>query len=249
MHRRDRARRWSTSTAGLPSRSRPRSAAGGSRCSSRRATTATSAPRERWCRQRARRARARAGEVPRLRRRVLRPAKGWVSAVGVALSRPMLARKMTGLHSISAYVDEVTRRYLLKLDDEAVGDGPVVEVDDPELPGRRRAGDGPRRPTRDRRGVAGEAAGRAVHPLRRRVSQGQGPRDPVRRLRPALRRRRPLVLMGTYERDSPATSRAEARASSRRCRTRRSWPPGTGRCSASCRRFCPSRSAGPWPRR
>jgi len=39
--------------------------------------------------------------------------KGWITAVGVALSRPLLVRKMSGLHSISAYVDDVTRRFLL----------------------------------------------------------------------------------------------------------------------------------------
>ncbi len=34
--------------------------------------------------------------------------KGWFAALGVAVSKPLLARKMTGLHSVSTYVHEVT---------------------------------------------------------------------------------------------------------------------------------------------
>ena len=40
--------------------------------------------------------------------------KGWVAAAGVAMSKPLLERKMTGLHSVSSYVEEVTVRYLPK---------------------------------------------------------------------------------------------------------------------------------------
>jgi hypothetical protein len=39
--------------------------------------------------------------------------KGWLAVLGVALSRPLLVRKMTGLHSVSTYVHDVTSRYLL----------------------------------------------------------------------------------------------------------------------------------------
>jgi glycosyltransferase involved in cell wall biosynthesis len=38
--------------------------------------------------------------------------KGWVATVGVALSRPLLERKMTALHSVSSYVREVTVEHL-----------------------------------------------------------------------------------------------------------------------------------------
>lgn len=38
--------------------------------------------------------------------------KGLVATAGVYAFRPMLARKMTGLHSVSNYVSEVTTRYL-----------------------------------------------------------------------------------------------------------------------------------------
>ncbi len=36
--------------------------------------------------------------------------KGWFAALGVGLSKPLLRRKMTGLHSVSTYVQEVTAR-------------------------------------------------------------------------------------------------------------------------------------------
>ena len=38
--------------------------------------------------------------------------KGWVAAVGVALCRPLLARKATGVHSVSAYVRDISRRHM-----------------------------------------------------------------------------------------------------------------------------------------
>ena len=34
--------------------------------------------------------------------------KGWFAAAGVAISKPLLARRMTGLHSVSNYVHDVT---------------------------------------------------------------------------------------------------------------------------------------------
>lgn len=38
--------------------------------------------------------------------------KGWVAVAGVALSRPLLRRRTTGLHSVSTYVRDVTVEYL-----------------------------------------------------------------------------------------------------------------------------------------
>jgi glycosyltransferase involved in cell wall biosynthesis len=38
--------------------------------------------------------------------------KGWVAAVGVALCRPLLARKATGVHSVSAYVRDISRQHM-----------------------------------------------------------------------------------------------------------------------------------------
>ncbi len=40
--------------------------------------------------------------------------KGWVTALGVLACRPLLRRSARGLHSISAYVEEVTARDLLR---------------------------------------------------------------------------------------------------------------------------------------
>ena len=44
--------------------------------------------------------------------------KGWLTVLGVGLSGPLLRRKVTGLHSISTYVQQMTRRDFL--DDRAV---------------------------------------------------------------------------------------------------------------------------------
>jgi glycosyltransferase involved in cell wall biosynthesis len=38
--------------------------------------------------------------------------KGWVAAAGVAISKPLLARKMNGLHSVSGYVHDVTVKHM-----------------------------------------------------------------------------------------------------------------------------------------
>jgi glycosyltransferase involved in cell wall biosynthesis len=42
------------------------------------------------------------------------PAKGWLTALSVLAGRPLLRRSASGLHGISAYVDEVTTRDLLR---------------------------------------------------------------------------------------------------------------------------------------
>ena len=47
--------------------------------------------------------------------------KGVTATLGVYMCRPLLARKMTGLHSVSSFVDDVTIRYLF---------GPVGPPDD-----------------------------------------------------------------------------------------------------------------------
>jgi glycosyltransferase involved in cell wall biosynthesis len=53
--------------------------------------------------------------------------KGWSAAAGVAISKPLLKRKMTGLHSVSSYVHDVTIEYLRK-------EGrPLVEVTIPSF--------------------------------------------------------------------------------------------------------------------
>ena len=133
--------------------------------------------------------------------------KGWMTAVGVALSKPILARKLTGLHSISSYVAQVNRKFLLELDDEGE-EGPVYETTIPSF-------------------LAAPAAnGReAVDP---EVEEwlAKLPKEPFILFVGAFRKIKgletlfdaygrlsdppPLVLMGTYERDSPAEFPAEA---------------------------------------
>ena len=133
--------------------------------------------------------------------------KGWMSAVGVAISAPILARKMTGLHSISSYVAEVNRRFLLKLDDDETG-GRVVETTIPSF-----------------LAVPEVSGGDAVDPD---VEEwlAKLPAEPFILFVGAFRKIKgletlfdayrqlsdppPLVLMGTYERDSPAEFPPEA---------------------------------------
>lgn len=46
--------------------------------------------------------------------------KGWVTVLGVYLGRPLLRRKVTGMHSVSTYVQQMTRRDFL---DDRVASG------------------------------------------------------------------------------------------------------------------------------
>ncbi len=135
------------------------------------------------------------------------PAKGWVTAVGVALSRPLLARKMTGLHSISAYVDEVTRRHLLA-GGEAVGERAFVEVVAPDIQADAE-------PEADPAADSEIAAKLALLPDEpfilfvgafRRVKGLETLFAAYRRLSAPP----PLVLMGTYHDDTPSDFPAEA---------------------------------------
>ena len=106
------------------------------------------------------------------------PPKGLAATAGVYIFRPALARKMTGLHSVSTFVHEVTTRYLFGPTGRSRGTG---RGDHPELPGHR-----PDREDDHRRrrggGLPRATAGGAVHPLRRRVPQGEGAGNAVRRL-------------------------------------------------------------------
>ena len=133
--------------------------------------------------------------------------KGWLSAAGVAVSGPILARKMSGLHGISSYVIEVHRKFLLRhsVDD---ADPRVPEVTIPDFL------------------TAPEPEGQAaVDPV---VEEwlAKLPAEPfilfvgafrkikgLETLFEAYRRLAdppPLVLMGTFERDSPDDFPAEA---------------------------------------
>ena len=129
--------------------------------------------------------------------------KGWVAVPGVALSRRLLRRKMTGLHSVSSYVQDVTLKYLV-----GSGGGPRLRVET-VIPSFQDIDMGPDERVED-------------------LSQWleQLPSEPFILFVGAFRRVKglevlfnaygqlesppPLVLMGTFERDSPAEFPAEA---------------------------------------
>lgn len=125
--------------------------------------------------------------------------KGWLAAAGVAVSKPILARKMTGLHSVSSFVHDVTVRHM----GIGGGDRELVEVTIPsfqEVP----SADGidvdswlarlPQEPF-----ILFVGAFRKVKGLETLFDAYRGLDSPP-----------PLVLMGTYERDSPDNFPPEA---------------------------------------
>jgi glycosyltransferase involved in cell wall biosynthesis len=123
--------------------------------------------------------------------------KGWLAATGVALSKPLLARKMTGLHSVSAYVRDVTVEHM------RVPEGDLVEV---TIPSFQEA------PSSDGIDVDGWLSRLPAEPFIlfvgafRKVKGLETLFDAYRQLDSPP----PLVLMGTYERDSPADFPPEA---------------------------------------
>jgi glycosyltransferase involved in cell wall biosynthesis len=120
--------------------------------------------------------------------------KGWLAAAGVYASKPLLARKLTGLHSVSSFVHDVTVRNL-GLPEEG-GEG-LVEVTIPsfqEVPSSEGVdiehwlGRLPEEPF-----ILFVGAFRKVKGLETLF-------EAYRRLSSPP----PLVLMGTFERDSPS---------------------------------------------
>jgi glycosyltransferase involved in cell wall biosynthesis len=133
--------------------------------------------------------------------------KGWLTALGVAICRPLLARKMTGLHSISSYVNEVTRRFLLGAESSR-RQRDYVEVTIPDFQAERSAEiDGSGKPE-----VAAKLAELPDEPFILFV----GAFRKVKGLETLFAAYRclssppPLVLMGTFERDSPREFPREA---------------------------------------
>lgn len=131
--------------------------------------------------------------------------KGWFAALGVALSKPLLARRMTGLHSVSTFVHDVTVEHML--DGEAGRDGGLLQLTIPSFQAEPPPRPGDEAPDID-------------------AWLGRLPREPFILFVGAFRKvkgletlfeayRRldsppPLVLMGTFERDSPADFPPEA---------------------------------------
>lgn len=125
--------------------------------------------------------------------------KGWLAAVGVYLSRPLLSRKITGLHSVSRYVREVTVRHM-KLDRRP---GNLVEVTIPSFQDSSGHDTVDVEPWLDRLPerpfILYVGAFRKVKGLETLFAAYERLEDPP-----------PLVLMGTYERDSPERFPEEA---------------------------------------
>jgi glycosyltransferase involved in cell wall biosynthesis len=123
--------------------------------------------------------------------------KGWLAATGVAISKPVLARKMTGLHSVSSYVHDVTVEHM-----KAPGNG-LVEVTIPSFQ---------EQPSSEGIDVDAWLARLPRQPFIlfvgafRKVKGLETLFDAYRQLDSPP----PLVLMGTYERDSPENFPPEA---------------------------------------
>jgi glycosyltransferase involved in cell wall biosynthesis len=135
------------------------------------------------------------------------PPKGWLAAAGVAVSRPLLVRKMTALHSVSSYVQEVTRRYLLGSQDAPEREHFLEVV----IPSFQEAAAAPGASTDDPE-VARYLARLPDTPFIlfvgafRRVKGLETLFEAYRR----LSKPPPLVLIGTFERDSPSGFPPEA---------------------------------------
>lgn len=127
--------------------------------------------------------------------------KGWLASLSVAISKRLLARKVTGLHSVSRYVHEVTIENM-----PAMGAGlveetiPSFQADPPPRPGERPPD------------LSSWLARLPDEPFIlyvgafRRVKGLETLFDAYRRLDSPP----PLVLIGTFERDSPTDIPSEA---------------------------------------
>ncbi len=131
--------------------------------------------------------------------------KGVAATLGVYICRPLLARKMTGLHSVSSFVDDVTTRYLFG------PGGPPADLMRVTIPSFQDVA--PDEPVDSSDGEVAACLARL-------------PREPFILYVGAFRKVKgletlfeayerlesppPLVLMGTYERDSPGGFPEEA---------------------------------------
>ncbi len=128
--------------------------------------------------------------------------KGWVAALSLSLGRGLLRRKVRGIHNISTYVQEITRRDFLNVRgrERQVDANPIVEALIPSF----REDDAQRCYSEDSRiqqytgQLPGESYILYVGALRR-VKGIQQLLDAYR----GLKSPPPLVLVGTLEFDSP----------------------------------------------
>jgi glycosyltransferase involved in cell wall biosynthesis len=125
--------------------------------------------------------------------------KGWIAAAGVAMSKPLLERKMTGLHSVSTYVNEVTVRYMVKPGEQRRRD--LFEVTIPSF-----QAEPPPKPGEEKPDVDTWMSKLPTEPFILFVGAFRKVKG-LETLFSAYRRLSsppPLVMMGTFERDSPA---------------------------------------------
>jgi glycosyltransferase involved in cell wall biosynthesis len=129
--------------------------------------------------------------------------KGWLAALGVNVFKPLLKRKMTGLHSVSTYVQEVTAKQL-----GGTGfDPPLIEVTIPSF-----QTDMPGKPIPKSADLDGWLDRLPEEPFIlfvgafRKVKGLEALFEAYRRLAAPP----PLVLIGTFERDSPTDFPAQA---------------------------------------
>jgi len=128
--------------------------------------------------------------------------KGWFAAASVALSKPLLARRMTGLHSVSSYVHDVTVANMGKVrtEDWLELTIPSFQAEPPPRPGEEEIDiDAWLARLPDRPFILYVGAFRKVKGLETLFAAYRQLSDPP-----------PLVLMGTYERDSPTDFPPEA---------------------------------------
>jgi glycosyltransferase involved in cell wall biosynthesis len=130
--------------------------------------------------------------------------KGWVAAAPVALCRPLLVRKMSGLHSISSYVQDVTTRHLF---DGELPRG-VVEATIPSF--QDVAPEEPTAPDDPRIAATLEALPNEPFILFVGAFRKVKGLETLFEAYGRLDSPPPLVLMGTYERDSPERFPPEA---------------------------------------
>jgi glycosyltransferase involved in cell wall biosynthesis len=129
--------------------------------------------------------------------------KGWFAAAGVAMSKPLLVRKMTGLHSVSSYVHDVTVENLF-------GSGQARDLFEVTIPSFQ--AELPSQPGAEEPDIDAWMSRLPDRPFIlfvgafRKVKGLQTLFDAYGRLSSPP----PLVLMGTFERDSPADFPPEA---------------------------------------
>jgi len=133
--------------------------------------------------------------------------KGPVAVAGVGASKRLLVRRLTGLHSVSTYVDEVTRRFIFdSVEDERTRLDVGVTIPSFQEPPEARAGRPADPRTEDYLKRLPDEPFILFVGAFRKVKGLETLFEAYSRLASPP----PLVLMGTYERDSPELFPSEA---------------------------------------